>query len=405
MKILMVTQYFYPEQFQVNDLCFELAKQGHDVTVLTGLPNYPSGVVDEKYRHRKNREEVIQNVKVLRTSLIGRGTTTKRLALNYLSFMVSSSWKALRIEKDFDIILSYQLSPITQVLPAIIMKKRSKKKLVIYCFDLWPESLVSGGVGNDSILYRIMFKFSKWIYKKADTIWTSSKMFENYFNEKFSIHDKEILHLPVYAESMFDDIHRVENKPTECNLVFAGNIGEMQSVETILLAANELKADAMSQNATEKEIKFHIVGDGSSALKCRELADRLQLPNVVFHGKHPIADMPKFYGMADAFLVTMKDNPTISYTLPNKVQSYLAAGKPIIAAINGETANVIAEASCGLCAPAEDYKALAAMIQKFVNEPKLVEHYSENSRNYYEEHFSKERYYKQLNVFLQKYTS
>ncbi|GBF12472.1 glycosyltransferase family 4 protein [Tepidibacillus sp. HK-1] len=393
MKILVICQYFYPEQFRVNDICFELAKEGHEVTVLTGLPNYPSGVIDSKYRGFKNRTEEINGVKVIRSWLLGRGKGVKKLALNYISFALSSTLKAIFMKKEFDLILVYQLSPVTMALPGILLKKLTKKPLIIYCHDLWPESIVSAGISSESKIYSILLKLSKWIYKSADEIFISSKLFEEYFNHTLDIYD-HITHLPVYAEALFENIRSTNRSDETVNLVFAGNIGAMQSVETIIYAANELRED--------HHIKFHLVGDGSFREKCEELTDTLQLNNVIFHGQHPISEMPRFYEMADAFLITLKDNKVISYTLPNKVQSYMAAGKPIIGAINGETQIVIDEANCGLCAPAEDYKELANNIRKFVKEKEKHSIYGENARKYYDNNFSKKRYIERLNRLLQK---
>ncbi|KAB7639887.1 glycosyltransferase family 4 protein [Bacillus sp. B3-WWTP-C-10-D-3] len=393
MKILLVCQYFFPEQFRVNDICFELVKEGHEVTVLTGLPNYPSGVVQEKYKFFKNRKEEINGVTIIRSWLLGRGKGTKRLALNYISFAISSTLKALFIKKDFDLILVYQLSPVTMALPAITLKKITKKPLVLYCHDLWPESIASAGISSDSRIYNVLLKFSKWIYGNADEIFTSSKLFEEYFKDTLGINDG-ITHLPVYAEALFEKISSKNKNSDVFDLVFAGNIGEMQSVETIIYAANELKK--------YENVKFHIVGDGSSREKCETLAQRLELNNVIFYGQHPITEMPKFYEMADAFLVTLKENKAISYTLPNKVQSYMAAGKPIIGAIDGETQVVIKEAKCGLCSSAEDYEELADNIRLFVKEKEKHYLYSQNARNYYECNFSKKIYMEKLNYLLER---
>ncbi|MBJ6361976.1 glycosyltransferase family 4 protein [Paenibacillus sp. GCM10012307] len=394
MKLLVVSQYFYPEQFRVNDICYELASQGHDVTVLTGLPNYPNGIVDKRYKNFKNRKEVVNGVTVIRSWLIGRGNTKLSLALNYISFAISAVCKALFIKKNFDVILVYQLSPVTMAIPAILLKKITKKPLVIYSHDLWPESIASAGISADSRIYKILFKLSKWIYSNADELFTSSKLFEKYFDEDLKI-NKKITHLPVYAESLFESIDQVTSDTRKINLLFAGNIGEMQSVETIIYAANELKENS--------QIIFHIVGDGSSKFKCEKLASELGLENIIFHGQHPITEMPKFYSLADAFVITLKANKIISYTLPNKVQSYMAAGKPIIGAIDGETQIVIHESSCGKCCNAEDYHGLAENIKQFANETLDQRHtYGLNAKKYYYSNYSKSIYLQKLNKLLSR---
>lgn len=391
MKIIVVCQYFYPEQFTVNDICFELVKEGHQVTVLTGLPNYPGGIVEKKYEWFKNRRDVINGVQVIRSWLIGRGRGVKRLALNYISFAMSATVKSFFIKKDFDIILVYQLSPVTMALPAILLKKLTKRPLIIYCHDLWPESVASAGISSDSRLYALLLIVSKWIYKRADQIFISSRLFKEYFNKTLDIYHN-LKYLPVYAESLFDNINVSNTSDGNINLVFAGNIGEMQSVETIIYAANELKA--------EEYIKFHIIGDGSSRIKCENLAKQLELNNIIFYGQFPITEMPRFYEMADAFLITLKANKTISYTLPNKVRSYMAARKPIIGAIDGETQIVINEAQCGMCCSAEDYAGLANIIREFSREKEKHAAYGNNARQYYDENFSKEVYMERLNSLL-----
>lgn len=391
MKILIVCQYFYPEQFTVNDICFELVKEGHDVTVLTGLPNYPSGIVDKRYEWLKNRKEEINGVKVIRSWLIGRGRGLKRLALNYISFTVSSAFSALFLKKDFDVILVYQLSPVTMALPGIFLKKLTRKPLIVYCHDLWPESVVAAGISPGSKVYNLLLLLSKWIYKSADRVFISSKLFREYFNNTLGIFDN-ITYLPVYAEALFENIKSDKISDDNIDLVFAGNIGEMQSVETIIYAANELKA--------ETHIRFHIVGDGSSREKCEKIANDLQLNNVIFHGQYPVTEMPRFYEIADAFLITLKADKVISYTLPNKVRSYMASQKPIIGAIDGETQMAIDEAQCGLCCSAEDYKGLAGLIKEFSGEKERHAIWGENARRYYDDNFSKSNYIKQLTALL-----
>jgi len=236
MRILFVCQYYYPEQFKINDICNELVKQGHKITVLTGLPNYPSGVIEKVYKKRNKRLEYIDGVKVIRAWLIGKGNGKIKLFFNYLSFAVSASIKSLFIEKDFDLIFVYQLSPVTMALPGILLKKLTNKPLILYCFDLWPESIVSGGISTRSITYTVLLKLSKWIYGRADQILISSQQFKGYFNKTLDI-ETELRYLPIYAEALFDNMDK--NNHEIINLVFAGNIGEMQSVETIIYEKNE----------------------------------------------------------------------------------------------------------------------------------------------------------------------
>jgi len=393
MKLLVVCQYFHPEQFRVNDICFELVRRGHEVTVLTGLPNYPQGVVDARYRWFRNRRETVEGVRVIRSWLLGRGKGALRLALNYLSFALSSAWKALFMETDFDLILVYQLSPVTMALPAILMKRRARKPLVIYCHDLWPESVASAGFHNGSALYRILLRLSRWIYSRADTVFASSMMFERYFRDTLRL-DVPVVHLPVYAEALFEEIPPKGAGDT-LDLLFAGNVGEMQSVDTIIRAAAALKDEPGLAT-----VRFLIVGDGSALERCKALASELDARNVLFHGQHPVEEMPRFYARADAFLVTLGKNEAISFTLPNKVQSYLAAGRPILGAIDGETRQVVESFDCGLCAAAEDWRGLAEVVRRFASDHAAHARWSKNARECYNKNFARERYFVRLHEAL-----
>lgn len=327
MKILVICQYYYPEQFRINDICETLAKrENNEVTVITGLPNYPSGKVSEKYKFFKKRKEKINGVNIIRCFEIGRRKGIFWRILNYMSFMISASIKTLLISKDFDTIFVYQLSPITMTIPAIVYKKIHKnKKIHLYCLDLWPESLLVENFDKNSKVYKIIYKLSKWIYSKCDSISVTSKGFIDYFNKELNINSK-IKYLPQYCEEYIyqNKNSYIKKDNNKMNLVFTGNIGKAQSVETIIKAAEKLKKENMM---------IHIVGDGSSLQKCKELSEELNLDNVIFYGRKPIEDMTTYYNMADAMLITLADEEIIAKTIPGKLQSYMAAGKPIIGAI------------------------------------------------------------------------
>lgn len=391
MKILVICQYYYPEPFRISDICETLVKKGHEVTVLTGLPNYPEGKVLNEYKFNRRRQENIGGVQVIRTFEIGRGKNRLKLFLNYLSFAMSASLKSLFIKEKYDVVLVNQLSPVLMGIPAILYKKKQQKKMLLYCLDLWPASLVAGGINENSFVYKIFLKISRYIYNSADEIGITSKMFENYLSDKIITQKKVFHYLPQYAEDLFSDFEKTKKTDGEYHFVFAGNIGEMQSVDTIVKAANLLRDNS--------KIIFHIVGDGSKLIECKDLAQEYNITNVIFYGRKPVAEMSYFYGIADAMLVTLKDNETISYTLPGKVQSYMAASKPIVGAINGETAKVIKEVNCGLCCPAEDYKKLANIIIEFCNSDRKND-MAINSYKFYKDNCTKDKFIEKLERVL-----
>lgn len=392
MKLLVICQYYYPEPFRISDICESLVEKGHHVTVITGLPNYPEGIVPDNYKNRKNREEIINGVNVIRSFEIGRGSNKVTLFLNYFSFALSASIKTLFMKEKFDTVLVNQLSPIIMAIPAMVYKKKHHKKILLYCLDIWPASLTAGGIKEGSPIYKFFLYISKWIYNSADRVAVSSDMFINYFRETIEIKTDSIFHLPQYAENLFTEKIEV-HRHNHFNFVFAGNIGEMQSVETIVRAAYEL-----SNHAT---ITFHIIGDGSKLEECKRLSEKLKLRNIIFYGRKPLSEMPKYYSLADAMLITLKDDHTISSTLPGKVQSYMASGKPIIGAINGETNQIIKEAQCGLCCEAENYKELANLVLQFC-ENSEKDQMAINSYDYYCKNYSKERFLSVLEEALIK---
>lgn len=392
MKILVVCQHFYPENFRINDICYELVKKGNDVTVLTGLPNYPKGKILKEYKWHKNRKQVINGVKIKRCSLVGRGSSTLKMIINYMWFAIFGSIKALFMKKDYDIVYVYQLSPITMTWPAIVVKKIKRIPLIIHVLDQWPVSITTGGISKQSLPYKILTRWSKNAYSKADIITCSSKSFKNYFlNELKLPKEKRFIYMPSYAESLYDNCKTKKNN--KFDLLFAGNIGPAQSVETIIEAANLLK--------DEKQIMFHIVGDGLSKNNCEELTKKYNLQNVIFYGYHKVEDMKKYYELADAFLITMVDNEVVNSTLPAKVQSYMLAGKPIIGAISGEVKNVIEEAECGLCCESLDYVSFAKIIKKaYKSNNKQL--WSKNSYKYYKDNFEKEKCINDLEELFKK---
>jgi glycosyltransferase involved in cell wall biosynthesis len=261
---------------------------------------------------------------------------------------------------------------------------------VLYCLDLWPESLVAGGIDRNHVIYKFFHKISARIYKRTDKILITSRSFADYFEQEFDITDTK--YLPQYAETIFTPKECKKEKDTYIDLMFAGNIGAAQSVDTIIKAAQMTK--------DIPNLRWHIVGDGSELENLQSMAQGMK--QVIFHGRKPLEEMPKYYAMADAMLVTMQKDQILSLTLPGKVQTYMAAGKPIIGAIDGETAQVITDAQCGLCGSAEDANALVENVRKFVKMNR--EQLGKNARVYYEGHFEKQLFmdFLEKNLEIQK---
>lgn len=390
MKIIVVCQHYWPEPYPLPDVCEEMVRRGHQVQVITGVPNYPLGQIYPEYRNGQNRDEVHNGVKIHRTFTIGRRNNVIFRFLNYFSFAFSSLFHALRIKEDFDVVFANQTSPVMMSGGALAYGKKHQKKVVLYCMDLWPASLAAGGIREGSLIYRVFEKISRAIYRSADKILISSESFRDYLTEKFQIADETIQYHPQYADITCEGVTSDEKDTVD--LMFAGNIGVAQSVPTILKAAKLLEG--------HKELRWHIVGDGSELANCQRLAEELKLENVIFHGRKDHSEMPKFFAMADAMLLTLIADPFISLTLPGKAQAYMAAGKPIIGSANGEIPLVIQKSGCGFCAEAENEKGLAEAVERFLECPDQ-EQLGKNALDYYGRHFDRKEFMDRLEAALE----
>lgn len=374
MRLLVVSQYFWPENFRINDLVAELVRRGHQVTVLTGLPNYPDGTVFKYFRADPVRYSHYEGAEVIRVPLLPRGRGGLRLMLNYLTFAVSASgvglWK-LR-GRQFDAIFAYEPSPITVGLPAAVMRAVKRAPLAFWVLDLWPETLQAIGVVRSPVILRAVGKLVSFIYKRCDLILAQSKSFIPQI-QKYAGDGRRVVYFPSWAESVFDmqrvvPADEVPLKSGNFNVMFAGNIGDAQDFPAILDAAEDLKA--------HPHIRWLIVGDGRMS---RWVADEIKRRNlqdcVVMLGRHPVERMPSFFKHADALLVSLKDEPIFSMTIPGKLQSYLAAGIPVMAMLNGEGADVVKSSDSGLTCAAGDHVGLAAAIlrlSEMTNEERAV---------------------------------
>lgn len=380
MKILVVCQYYWPIEFQINQICEDLVKRGEDVTVLTGLPNYPLGEVFPEYKHGKNRFEIINGVKVHRSFEIGRGKNIISLGINYLSFMMSASRKVSKLDKDFDVVFVNQQSPVFMAYPGIVAKKKLKIPLFLLCCDLWPESLRNILKSDKSFIFKMIGNISRSIYHKCDRIAVQTEAFKDYFIEEHGISPDKLTFLPAFA----DETHIEEDYATNngiIDFVFMGNVGIAQSMPCLVKAVEILQTKV-------KGFLVHIVGDGNALETTKNLVKEKHLEEFFrFYGHRPKSEMPDYYRIADACLLLLSADSKIGITMPTKLQGYMVSGKPVIAAANGTAQKVINDAECGICVDADDSINLSKAMERFICEFKTLRHYGENGRTYYKEHF------------------
>jgi colanic acid biosynthesis glycosyl transferase WcaI len=406
MKVLIVSQHFYPESFRINDLASSLSQQGHDVTVICGLPNYPKGQLFPGFSFFKGPyREDWRGFHILRVPVVTRGSRKGlRLVLNYFSFallgLVVGFW---RLGRDYDRILIYQTSPVLMALPGVFLGRVHKIPVDLWVQDLWPQTLVAMGILKpQSLAYRLWDRFVDYLYKQCVRVFVTSQKIELLLKNKLP--GLKVQYLPNWAEDIFLPNSRERAQlPDEImnqwphggfNVLFAGNIGLAQDFFNLIEAADRLR--------DREEIYFLVAGDGSARLEAmREIKKRDLQQKFVFLGAYPLEVMPALFAKADALLVSLKKDYLFSMTAPSKLQPYMASGRPLIAALDGEGAEIVASrAQCGLAAGAGDPQGLADCILKLSSmNPKDREQLGKNGQNYYFTHFAKE---KALELFLQE---
>lgn len=389
--ILVIAQYFYPEQFRINDICTEWIKRGYKVTVITGIPNYPQGKYYNGYGLFKKRKEIYNGIEIIRIPLIPRGNNAIMLALNYLSFVVSGFFWNLFTRIKADYVFIYEVSPMTQALPGVWYAKKKKIPCYLYVTDLWPENVeIVAGIKNKHILGAIGVMVD-YIYKRCDRIFTSSSSFIKAVNERGVSIDK-VEFWPQYAEDFYaplkDKTVSVPEIPKDdvFNIIFAGNIGVAQGLDILPRTAQMLK-----QNNTK--VRFNIVGDGRFKETLMDMVRNCDVANMFnFVAKQPATRIPEFMAVCDATLICLSKSKVFSITLPAKTQSCLACGIPIIVSADGEIQEVITEAQSGVCSNAGDAEMLASKIMELViKSPEELEQLAQNAYEYSKLNFDKEK--------------
>jgi glycosyltransferase involved in cell wall biosynthesis len=389
MRILIVTQYFWPENFKINDIALALKERGHEVLIMTGKPNYPNGKFSKGYTFFNKRIEFWNGIKIYRSPIIPRGKGKGiQLFVNYISFSIFASINLLFIKNKFDKIFVYEPSPITVGIPGIVAKYKFKAPLYFWVQDLWPESIsAAGGINNKSVI-AVLDWLTRFIYKHSKKVLVQSKAFIPYILNQNTEKDK-LVYYPNSTENYYKELSAdqelLKTLPKGIKLMFAGNIGEAQSFDTLLHAASILKKELI-------DVKWIILGDGRMKEYVNQKIKELKLSdNFYLLGSYPSTEMPKYFSCADALIVSLKKDPIFALTIPSKIQSYLACGKPIITSLDGEGSKIIEEAKAGFTSPSEDYVGLVANIKKFLTLSNLEQKVlGQNGKAYFDSEFERE---------------
>ena len=385
--ILVVTQYFYPEQFRINDMCAEWFKRGYKVTVLTGYPNYPQGEYYDGYGWFKRTKQRWKGVNIIRIPLTARKQGSVRLALNYLSFVVSGLFWVLTTNIKADYVFTFEVSPMTQALIGVWYAKRRKIPHYLYVQDLWPENVeIVTGIHSPLVLKPIGAMVN-YIYKHCNIIFATSPSFVKEIQKRVKKNKNKVKYLPQYAEDFYKPIERkpVPEIPADDSfkIIFTGNIGKAQGLDILPKAAKLLKG--------KENVKFVIVGDGRDKDNfLKQITDNDVQDMFVMIDRQPPERIPELLAACDAAFISFMPDPLFEKTIPAKLQSYMACGMPIIAAAIGETKRIVEEAKCGVCSPIGDANKLVASIMALIKSG-LVKKYKKNSKKYSNLKFEKQK--------------
>ena len=388
MQILVISQYFWPESFRLNDMMIGLKEKGHEITVLTGVPNHPQGHFHKGYKLFNFRPQFHNGIKIYRVPIVPRKDGSSfNLVINYLSYTISSTLFGplfLRKQK-FDVVL-FVYSPVPEGIPAMLIGKFKKIPIVYWVQDIWPDSLLTSNSIKSKKALGLVGKVIDFIYSKCSVIMVQSEAFIPMIQK--TGFKRDIIFLPNGAEDLYKPIPKTDNKeilskiPNGFIIMFAGSIGESQDFETILSTAKILENNS--------DIYIVVVGDGRKFEWVKNQIQNRNLKNVKLLGHHPMKMMPEFFSVADVMLVSLKDTYIYGLTIPGKTQSYLACGKPILASLNGEGARIIEESDAGKTCPAENPEKLAeAIIEMYQMDKKTLVQKGLNGRKYFENHFKR----------------
>ena len=360
-KILIVTECFYPEEFKINDIALSWKDKGYDVDVLTLAPTYPLGRVFPGFKNGFFRKDEYQGVNIFRVHAVtGYRDSVVKKVLKYINFMIFGSIAAIFIGRKYDYVFGFNMSALTGMLPAVLIRKLYKKPTMFWVQDVWPDSVYAYGFKQTKMLSTVLDIFVRFMYRNIDAIAVSGKGFESklvpYIEKDLIFH-----YLPNWADDLDNNLtsKNLGKSKEATHFTFAGNIGKVQNLENII------NAFCLLSNEYQEKSQLNIIGDGSNLDNLKLLANNN--PNIVFHGKKPRSDMASYYKASDFLIISLIDKPIFSVTVPAKTQTYIAAKKPILAIINGDTASIIQDNNLGLYADPSKIDAISTLFQRCID--------------------------------------
>lgn len=375
-RILIVSEYFYPEEFKINEIALSWKEKGYDVDVLTQNPTYPHGKIYPDFKNKLYSTEVWNGINIFRVKAVtGYKDSLFKKLLKYFTFMIFGSVVSLKIGKKYDYIFGFDIAALTCMVPAIILKKFYKKNVTLWVQDVWPDSVYAYGFKKSFILEKFLNGLVKFVYKHTSNFAISAKGFESkiipYLDQK-----KEIRYLPNWADDFnknLEDFNFSDEK--KVHFTFAGNVGKVQNLDNLLLAYNQLNHEYKNKS------QINIIGDGSHLKDLKKLVAKNNIENVLFWGRKPRNEMYKYFKASNFLIVSLIDKPIFSLTVPAKTQTYIASGKPLFGVIRGEAEDIINDNNLGFCAKPNDIKEIATNFKKAIDSNTIdLEEFGKNGK-------------------------
>lgn len=391
-NILIISERFHPEEFLINDLAKEWQKTGHKITVLTQQPSYPFGILFKDYKNKIFSKENWNGITIHRFfTITGYQKNLFLKILNYLNFLITGTLFALVIGRKFDKIFVYQTGPLTQAIPAVITKIIWRNsQITIWTQDVWPDTVFAYGFKRNKLLVWSLDKLVKFVYKHCTNILISCKGFK----EKISSYckDQKNQYFPNWPITNLSDVCSSKiNFSSGMNFTFTGNIGKVQNLENVVIGFFQFASN-------HHDVFLHLIGDGSNLDNLKDLVKNSENNNIIFWGRHSIAEMPDFHQKSDVLIISLINRPIFSLTVPSKFQAYLKAQKPIFCIVEGEVKKLTLDNNLGLCANPDDINEIASIFERFyyLKQNKLLDNFSKNSSKLLENEFNRERIIKEM---------
>ncbi len=397
-KILIVTEYFYPEEFKINEIALEWQKKGYEVNVLTNFPTYPAGVLYDGYENRWYKKDIYEGITVYRVKAItGYKDSLFKKLLKYFAFMILGGIVALKIGKKYDYVFGFDIAALSGMTPAILLKKFYNKKVTLWIQDVWPDSVYAYGFKKTKFLEFILDGFVKFVYRNSSNFAVSGKGFVKRV-KPYVKGDKAIEYLPNWADELNKDLEAFKfSKDEKVHFTFAGNVGKVQNLDNIIKAFGDLDDEYI------KRAQLNIIGDGSHLQSLKKLVDDNGFKNIVFWGRKPRDEMYKYFSGSDFLIVSLVDKPIFSLTVPAKVQTYIAANRPILAIVNGDAADIIKDNNLGYTAKPDDISEIKEVYIKCIDtDKKEIEQFTKNCEHLTQTTFNKKNIINSLLELLKR---